>query len=566
MPKCSDASWPIERLNAELQQALDRLTESEKRYRTLFELSSEGILRWGYKQPIPLTLPVDKQLELCYQSIYIAEANAALARMYEFEKSEVLIGLTPNDFHDRYSEVTQAAMRAYIENGYTCHQLETVEFDRRGRKRYFLNSAVSTIENDCVTSTWISQVDITELREAQQALLQAEQDRVAELAKTNQALKNSLDRLAADPDLNAFLGHVLLEISQQLQIDLGYLFFYDPNDQTLTLQMRVTPEAAQLNHELEEIDPFLNPVPIKNLPIWGTLLQTRKPFLITRDNAAQYVFRGTLEWQVQQQDHQAGINLLLTLRDEPIGLLALASTKRSFTPEELELAQALAQQATLAIQLTRLAEAAKAEAQQATLLTERNRIAQELHDTLAQTFTGVIMQLEAAQETIATAPASVQKRLAHAGLLARQGLQEARRSVWSLRPEALEASNLQTALLRLVGQMTDHTAIATEIIVDGTPIALPHEIESHLLRIGQESLTNALKYAQAQQIQLHLQFTPAFVQLKIRDDGQGFDPQQPRQGFGITCMQQRTQQIGGEFTLTSQTGQGTTIQVTIPIV
>jgi signal transduction histidine kinase len=234
--------------------------------------------------------------------------------------------------------------------------------------------------------------------------------------------------------------------------------------------------------------------------------------------------------------------------------------------EDLELTQALAHQATLAIQLLRMAEAAKTEAQQTTLLEERNRMARELHDTLAQTFTGVIVQLEAAQEMIAPTTAPVQKHLAHAGLLARQGLQEARRSVWSLRPEALESNNLQTALLRLVQQMTEHTAIATEVVVDGTPIALPEEIESHLLRIGQESLTNALKHTKAQHIQLLLQFTPTSIALRIMDDGQGFDPQQPRRGFGITCMQQRTQQIGGEFTLTSQIGQGTAIDVRIPVV
>ncbi|QYO63262.1 GAF domain-containing protein [Leptolyngbya sp. 7M] len=128
-------SQELERLNTELQQTLDRLAESERRYRTLFELSSEGIVRFGYRQPIPLTLSVDEQLNLCYQSIYIAEANDAYAKMLECEKAEDLIGTTLNDFHDRNSEVTQATMRSWIENRYFCRQLETVEFDRQGRNR-----------------------------------------------------------------------------------------------------------------------------------------------------------------------------------------------------------------------------------------------------------------------------------------------------------------------------------------------------------------------------------------------------------------------------------------------
>ncbi|MEO1342263.1 MAG: GAF domain-containing protein, partial [Cyanobacteria bacterium J06635_13] len=166
----------------------EELRESEHRYRTLFELSSEGILRFGYHQPIPLSLSVDEQLELCYQSVYIAEANDAYAKMFEYEKAKDMIGLTLNDVHDRNSEVTQITMREWIENRYTCDQLETIEFDRHGRKRYFLNSSVSTIEDDCVTSTWVSQVDITELREAQQALLEAEQERCLRLASQSQQL------------------------------------------------------------------------------------------------------------------------------------------------------------------------------------------------------------------------------------------------------------------------------------------------------------------------------------------------------------------------------------------
>jgi len=180
--------------NDRLQAELAHLRESERRYRTLFELSSEGIMRFGYKQPIPVDLSVDEQLDLCYQSIYIAEANDSLAQMFGREAGEELIGLTLNDFHDRNSEVTQTTMRDWINNCYRCHQLETVELDRHGRKRYFLNSSVSTIENDCVTSTWVSQVDITELRETQQALLEAEQARSQELERLNAELQQR-DRL-----------------------------------------------------------------------------------------------------------------------------------------------------------------------------------------------------------------------------------------------------------------------------------------------------------------------------------------------------------------------------------
>lgn len=84
--------------------------------------------------------------------------------------------------------------------------------------------------------------------------------------------------------------------------------------------------------------------------------------------------------------------------------------------------------------------------------------------------------------------------------------------------------------------MTEHITLQTAIIVDGIPSTLPNEIEAHLLRIEQESLTNALKYAQAQTIQIKLRFATDAVELQVLDDGQGFDLQQQRHGFGITCM------------------------------
>lgn len=102
--------------------------------------------------------------------------------------------------------------------------------------------------------------------------------------------------------------------------------------------------------------------------------------------------------------------------------------------------------------------------------------------------------------------------------------------------------------------------------MSGTPNELPTAIECNLLRIGQEALTNILKHAQAQTVQLTLRFDATAIHLQISDDGQGFEPQQQTgKGFGIISMQERTQQLGGQFQLTSQIGNGTSITVTIPI-
>ncbi|MBD2465982.1 GAF domain-containing protein [Oscillatoria sp. FACHB-1407] len=365
-------SQELERINTELQQILDRLAESEKRYRTLFELSSEGIVRWEYQQPIPITLSVDEQLELCYESIRIAEVNNALAQMYEYQNAEDLIGLTPKEFHDRNSDVTQAAMRAWIENGYTCQSLETEEIDSYGRKRYFLNSAVSTIENDCVTSTWISQVDITELRETQQALLQTEQGRVTELAKANEALARTSQRLSEQPDLSAFLSHVALEAIAQLDADAAMISMLDEQHQTLRAVAHVEQGrvASGLGAEM----------PINEAEFVNLLLETRKPRYFDLEREAHLFWPGAIAYH-QQRHHQAVIAVPLFAGAEFLGHLGLAFTHTNpINEQSSELLYALAQQAALSIQLTRLAE----EAKQAAIAREQEKAAQERAAELAK--------------------------------------------------------------------------------------------------------------------------------------------------------------------------------------
>ncbi len=177
------------------------------------------------------------------------------------------------------------------------------------------------------------------------------------------------------------------------------------------------------------------------------------------------------------------------------GVIGIRFTRqRSFRTEEMELAQALAHQAMLALQLRRLSR----QSRQAAVAAERNRMARDIHDTLAQGFTGVIMQLEAAEEAMSQSLASkAEEHVTRAGELAREGLGEARRSVRALRPRALDQKDLCEALEDLIQKMTTGTLVQAEFKVQGEPRELPLEWEENLLRIGQEVLTNVLRHAQA---------------------------------------------------------------------
>ncbi|MEH1814733.1 MAG: PAS domain-containing protein, partial [Nostoc sp.] len=204
-------------------------------------------------------------------------------------------------------------------------------------------------------------------------------------------------------------------------------------------------------------------------------------------------------------------------------------------------------------------------AEQASILEERNRMAREIHDTLAQSFTGILLQVGAATQVLADDPEATQVHLEMIEELARAGLAGARRSVSALRPQLLEEGNLETALHRIVAQMRSTTDTALICETQGTTYSLPSEVENNLLRIGQEALTNAIKYASAGEIRVELVYNETQCILRVKDDGRGFGVGSiPLSGgFGLLGMSERAERIGAQLTIQSQPGQGTEIIVTI---
>jgi signal transduction histidine kinase len=226
------------------------------------------------------------------------------------------------------------------------------------------------------------------------------------------------------------------------------------------------------------------------------------------------------------------------------------------------LTYALAHQATLAIQLTRLS----AQSRQSAVMAERNRMARDIHDTLAQGFTGVIVQLEAAGEAMSQSrTARVSDHLNQASELARESLREARRSVQALRPQALEGKQLSDALKDLVKKMTAGTTVKAEFTSQGEQQKLPPEWEANLLRIGQEVLTNVLRHAQASEFEVRLVFDGREIRLDLRDNGCGFNPRRRHEGFGLQGMEERAEGMGGQLTIQSAAGKGTAISIVLPV-
>ncbi|MEU5994807.1 sensor histidine kinase [Spirillospora sp. NPDC047418] len=205
------------------------------------------------------------------------------------------------------------------------------------------------------------------------------------------------------------------------------------------------------------------------------------------------------------------------------------------------LEQALAENAGLQAQLI-------VQAREAGVSDERRRLAAEIHDTIAQGLTGIITQLQAAEDS---------EHVRRATGLARESLREARRSVRALAPTHLENDTLPEALKKITGDGADLT-------ITGTVEPLHGELEATLLRIAQEALANAARHAHADRIGVTLSYMDDEVTLDIRDDGRGFTG--PSGGFGLTAMRERAERVAGSLEIESEPGRGTAVSARVPLI
>lgn len=198
---------------------------------------------------------------------------------------------------------------------------------------------------------------------------------------------------------------------------------------------------------------------------------------------------------------------------------------------------------------------------------ERDRIAREFHDTLEQELAAITIQLDAVEAQLNGSPDTVRRLLGLARNMSRRSLSEARRSVWDLRSHLLENSDLASALTEMTAPLSTASGAKITVQSAGVPRKLPAVTEHNLLRITQEALANALKHSGAKKITVALSYEPSQVQLRLHDDGNGFDLLAVGQAsgghFGLLDMRERAEKIGGHFTLNSKPGIGTEILITI---
>jgi two-component system NarL family sensor kinase len=247
--------------------------------------------------------------------------------------------------------------------------------------------------------------------------------------------------------------------------------------------------------------------------------------------------------------------------DRPLGVMNLAMADwRRLTPQELGLLGTIADLVAVAIERARLA----AQSVEHARADERARIARDVHDTLAQEFAAAGLHIEAGLANLSPRDRA-RPALQLALRAAREGLEEARRSITSLRATPLSGRTLADALGALSRQFTAETGVRVRAAIGDTG-PLPPAVESEIYRIAGESLANVRKHARAREATLRLERVRRGVRLVVSDRGAGFRVRGARQrGFGLSGIEDRARAVGGRATITSAPGRGTTVTVTVPV-
>jgi signal transduction histidine kinase len=394
-----------------------------------------------------------------------------------------------------------------------------------------------------------------------------ERDRAAQALRASEqvargqveALTYSLDVLATAPAPDKFLGQMLSTIGRLLEAQSVILWLL--NEATESLVLRAWAEGTNFV-KLDPEHPFIkNPFSWKEDPGLRELFFSGAP-VACEDIEHDPDISKELREYLKSDGTKKFLRIPTLVGGHVKGFIGIRHGDRPpYRPEEIELAQALAHQAMLAIQLNEFAE----QSRQSAILEERNRMARDIHDTLAQGFTGVIVQLESAEDAIACCRRKeANDHLRRANELARRSLNEARRSVHALRPQALQRTNFWGALKGIIRNTTAGTTLHTRFERRGRLRHLPLVWEENLLHIGQEALTNALKYARPRNFETRLIFNSKELRLEFRDDGDGFRVKDRHDGLGLAGMSERADQMGGTLKITSARGKGTQIVVTLP--
>ncbi len=385
-------------------------------------------------------------------------------------------------------------------------------------------------------------------------------ERLAQVERANAALRRVNATLAVGGELPGLLAGILAEACAHVGAAGAAAFVLEPGANAIRVvgahvMGRFTDTIPGYPFGGDRLMPVGEP---DALEILG---RRQRPLWVPLDGGPTGLLApGTVEWH-RAQGHRAVLLAAMPLGERTVGFLGLTfTTDVEPAAEALELLNALSQQATLALELSRLGEAAR----HAAVTDERNRLAREIHDTLAQGFTAVLMNLKLiGRERDRLTPRAV-ATLEALESLAQENLIAARRSVRALRPLVLEERGFCGAV-RSLAEAVERTGGPPVIVRVDADIQFPSAIEAEVFRIVQEALNNASRHAGARRIEVALAHAPdGRGTVTVRDDGAGFRPEAEGNGFGIRGMRERAARCGAQLDIASCPVTGTAVSIRWP--
>ena len=345
-------------------------------------------------------------------------------------------------------------------------------------------------------------------------------------------------------------------VSQQLCVERVGLFLRDARGFISPIALRkVSPEYGEAISRLIPVSPIVSRAEATGLPIFARDVQNDPQIEVARRELYRREnINSLLMIMLQYEQRLAG------------ALLVYPEDDRLFTPAELSVFQSLADMATLGIALSQQLQRER----EIAMLEERNRLAREIHDTVAQSLTALILQIDTTQTLLQRGDLpTTAEMLSHAHDLAKSALEDTRRAIRGLAAAtALSLSSAQ-AIAQEAQQLETESGIQSQFILTGEEQALTQDQRTSLLRITQEALNNTRKHARPQRVRVGLQFGLDEVMLLIEDDGMGFDANTVRTpglegGYGLFGMEERARLVGATLQIDSTPGWGTRIRVVLP--
>ena len=504
----------------------DRQLTSEEEYRNVFEAAGDGLVIY----------------DIGWDSV--AEANPAACEMHGYTRQE-FIGLKPESFmlpesHALFMEQVRAVAPGSASKWLAVH----LRKDGSPFHAEVHRSAINYRGRPCLLSIIR---DVSQRVQTEKKLDEKIEDQLREQA-TLLAISHTLaSTLEFQP------GLILDQLREIIEYTHGGLFALE-NSTLVALAMRGTPqldETSPLRIHVQGMETlaalFNGHRPIRIADIWSNNVQAQFLRTLLNDGAAVLI-EGMFSWMW----------VPLAVKGRIIGGVGVAHKKPNyFTLHQADLAMSVANQAAISMVNAEL----NKQAQSVAVLEERQRLAHNLHDAINQSLFSAGLIAEVLPRLWDRDQEEARRSLEDLRKLTRGAMAEMRALLAELRPSTLTDAELGDLLSLLANSFTGRTNVPARVTVVGQGV-LPADVQVAIYRICQEALNNILKHAGASKVEIVLKHEENAIELNIRDDGRGFDPEQTASGhYGVNMMHERAEGVGVRLSITSQPGHGTELSI-----